>query len=109
MAEVKDSIGELVGLNQVIYRDAFTDLKADIRYTYRLDGFEQDIILRDVPPAPDAYGLNPPPPGSKPSPSLSKHPIPLSPSTSFRPRKIPGNGGRWCCLTLPIKIWILAK
>ena len=32
MAEVKDSIGELVGLNQVIYRDAFTDHKADIRY-----------------------------------------------------------------------------
>ena len=31
VAEVKDSIGELVAPNQVIYLDAFTDLLADVR------------------------------------------------------------------------------
>jgi hypothetical protein len=29
--------------NVVIYTDAFTDFKADVRYTYPRAGFEQDI------------------------------------------------------------------
>ena len=59
IAELKDSIGELVGPNQVIYPDAFTDFKADIRYTYTKAGFEQDIILRESPLTPESYSLNP--------------------------------------------------
>jgi hypothetical protein len=34
IAELKDSEGVVVGNNQVIYPDAFTDFKADLRYTY---------------------------------------------------------------------------
>ena len=59
IAELKDSVGQLVGPNQVIYPDAFTDFKADLRYTYTKAGFEQDIILREQPPTPESFGLNP--------------------------------------------------
>ena len=59
IAQIRDSIGVLVGENRIVYADAFTELIADIRYTYSLAGVEQDIILRQVPPAPGAFGLNP--------------------------------------------------
>ncbi|MGP8218816.1 MAG: immunoglobulin domain-containing protein [Limisphaerales bacterium] len=59
IAELKDSVGQLVGPNQVIYPDAFTDFKADLRYTYTKAGFEQDIILREQPLTPESFGLNP--------------------------------------------------
>jgi hypothetical protein len=59
IAELKHSIGQLLGSNQVIYPDAFTDFKADLLYTYTKHGFEQDIVLRDAPPVPGAYGLTP--------------------------------------------------
>jgi hypothetical protein len=57
IAELTNSIGELVGSNQVIYPDAFTGFKADLLYTYTKDGFEQDIILREQPPAPESFNL----------------------------------------------------
>jgi RHS repeat-associated protein len=59
IAELKGSVGQLVGFNQVIYPDAFTDFKADLRYTYTKAGFEQDVILREQPLTPESYGLNP--------------------------------------------------
>jgi hypothetical protein len=58
IAEVKSSEGELVGNNQVIYRDAFAGVAADVRYTYRKSGFEQDIILRSRPPAPEKFRMS---------------------------------------------------
>ena len=59
IAELQDSDGQLVGANQVIYTNAFTDFQADVRYTYTQSGIEQDIILRQRPPLPEEYGLNP--------------------------------------------------
>lgn len=59
IAEVKDSIGELVAPNQVIYPDAFTDFHADLRMTYTKSGFEQDVILRERPPSPEQWGIDP--------------------------------------------------
>jgi hypothetical protein len=59
IAELTNSIGVVVGNNQVIYPNAFTDFKADLRYTYTKAGFEQDIILRQQPPTPESMGLNP--------------------------------------------------
>ncbi len=56
---VKDSQGELLMPNRVIYRDAFQAVTADVLYTYTKGGFEQDIILRQNPPSPVLYGLNP--------------------------------------------------
>ncbi|MDB6122329.1 MAG: hypothetical protein JWQ71_1322 [Pedosphaera sp.] len=59
IAELQDSIGQLVAPNQVIYTNAFTDFNVDVRYTYTKAGVEQDIILRQQPPSPSDYGLNP--------------------------------------------------
>lgn len=58
IAQPRDSIGEVIG-NQVIYRDAFDgQFRADLRYTYTKAGFEQDVIFRESPPAPEKFGLN---------------------------------------------------
>lgn len=58
IAEVQDSTGELVADNQVLYPNAFDGVKADVRYTYKREGFEQDIILREQPPAPEEFGMD---------------------------------------------------
>jgi hypothetical protein len=58
ISELKDSDGIVVGTNQVIYPDAFTDFKADLVYTYTKAGFEQDVVLREQPPTPESFGLN---------------------------------------------------
>jgi hypothetical protein len=58
LAEVKESDGQVVGDNVVVYPDAFTDFRADIRYTYMRSGFEQDVVLRENPPAPEEFGLS---------------------------------------------------
>src|ERR1035438_417957 len=59
IAELTNSVGVVVGNNQVVYPNAFTDFRADLRYTYTKAGFEQDIILRQQPPTPEALGINP--------------------------------------------------
>jgi hypothetical protein len=60
IAELKNCQGEIIPPNQIVYRDAFAGLRADVRYTYMRDGFEQDIILREAPAgSPADYGLNP--------------------------------------------------
>jgi hypothetical protein len=59
LAEIKESPGQVVGANQVVYPDTFTDLRADAVFTYRKGGFEQDIVLRDNPPPPEAFELDP--------------------------------------------------
>lgn len=56
-AELKPASGQLKGANQVIYESAFTGVQADVIYTYRLDGFEQDIVLKKQPPTPESLGL----------------------------------------------------
>src|SRR5205085_1731061 len=50
--------GQLISANQVWYDNAFTGVKASVRYSYKREGFEQDIILEAQPPAPESYGLN---------------------------------------------------
>ncbi len=59
IAELTNSIGQVLGTNQVIYTNAFTDFAADLVYTYTKAGFEQDVILREQPPTPESLGLNP--------------------------------------------------
>jgi hypothetical protein len=57
IALVKDSLGALVPPNQIIYADAFEGVRADIRYTYRKHGLEQDIVLLERIAPPSAFGL----------------------------------------------------
>src|SRR6185437_14569669 len=59
IAQVTNSIGQLISSNQVWYDNAFTGVKAGVRYTYKREGFEQDVILEEQPPTPESYGLNP--------------------------------------------------
>ncbi len=57
IAELKDSTAQVIGSNQIVYADAFTDFRADVRYSYRKSGVAQEVILRERPPAPEEYGL----------------------------------------------------
>ena len=58
VAKLKHSVGWLISSNRVLYPDAFTGIKADLICTYRRSGFESDLVLRQQPPPPDAYGLD---------------------------------------------------
>jgi len=42
ISELKDSVGQVVGRNQVVYPDAFESIKADVRYTVTTCFFEQE-------------------------------------------------------------------
>lgn len=58
IAQIQDSQGEFISANQVLYPNAFSGVKADVRYTYKKGSFEQDVILREQPPTPESLGLN---------------------------------------------------
>jgi len=59
IAELTNSVGLVVGANQVFYPNAFSGLKGSLRYVYTKAGFEQDLILLESPLTPESYGLNP--------------------------------------------------
>jgi hypothetical protein len=59
IAELKDTIGELVSTNQVLYRNAFDDVTADVLYTYTETSLEQDVVIRRRLPSPSRFGLIP--------------------------------------------------
>lgn len=44
---LKDSEAELVGENQIIYPDVFDNIEADLVYTVRPEGIEQDLVIRE--------------------------------------------------------------
>jgi len=58
IAVLTNSVGSLIGSNQVIYPNAFAGLRADLLYTYTRAGFEQNIVLEEQPPLPESFGLN---------------------------------------------------
>ncbi len=43
----------------LVYSNAFNGLTADLEFTYRRSGMSQDIVIRQQPLPPSAYGLNP--------------------------------------------------
>ena len=55
IGELKDSVGELLPPNRVVYRDAFDGVRASIRLTYTRAGLEQDIILHERPSLPPGF------------------------------------------------------
>jgi hypothetical protein len=57
LGAAKDSTGKLIAPNQIIYQDAFDNIKADVLYTWKKSGLEQDVILRERVPAPELLGL----------------------------------------------------
>ena len=58
ITQLKSSVGQLIESNKIVYVDAFTNLHADLLYTYTRAGFEQDILLRQSPPPPEAFGMD---------------------------------------------------
>ena len=59
IGEAQDADAWLYPPNQILYPNAFQSVSADVRYTYTKAGLEQDIILRQAPPPPEGFGLNP--------------------------------------------------
>ena len=53
-----DVVGEILPPNRVIYRNAFTDIEADVIYEYHRDRFSQNIVLHESPAEPAAFGLS---------------------------------------------------
>ena len=58
IGSLTNSVGSLVTNNQAVYPNAFAGIDADLRYTYRKSGFEQEVVLRQQLPPPEAFGLD---------------------------------------------------
>ena len=58
LGQLQDCAGT-ISSNTLTYANAFSNLTADVVYTYRKAGLIQDIVLRQQPPAPGDYGFNP--------------------------------------------------
>src|SRR6266581_8196286 len=57
-ASLQDSMGKVSLPGTVTYSNALAGTVADIRYSYRSDSIEQDIVLRKQLPDPQALGFN---------------------------------------------------
>ena len=49
IGELTNSLGELIAPNQVLFRNCFDSLDADVRLTYERGAFHQDVVLREAP------------------------------------------------------------
>ncbi|MCC6234313.1 MAG: hypothetical protein IT580_16845 [Verrucomicrobiales bacterium] len=58
LATIRPTVGVIIPPNQVLYRDAFEGLRADLLYTYQKDQFEADVILRERPREPETFGMS---------------------------------------------------
>ena len=58
LATIKSSSGEILPDNEVVYRDCFDGLTADLKYRYEAGRLEQDVVIRENPAPPSAFGLN---------------------------------------------------
>ena len=59
LGATKPCQGQLTASNQVLFADAFRNLSASVRYTYRKSGVSQDVILNAAVPSPESLGLSP--------------------------------------------------
>lgn len=58
IAEVTNSIGQIIGSNQVWYGNAFSGISGSVSYVNTLQGLEQNVVLEAQPSPPEAYGLS---------------------------------------------------
>lgn len=59
LAVVKETEGEFFPPSSVIYRNAFDRISADVLYTFRSTGVEQDVVLLEALPDPEEFGMLP--------------------------------------------------
>src|SRR5439155_293869 len=57
VAEVRDCVGEVHG-NEVLFRSAFTDIDADVKFIVGRGSLSQHVILKERLPHPSAFGLD---------------------------------------------------
>ena len=55
---MQDCAAELVSPNQLVYKNGFQSIHADVRMTYTHGATESDVIMLEEPASPDAYGLS---------------------------------------------------
>jgi hypothetical protein len=65
IAELTNSVGQIISANQVIYTNAFTDFPADLVVTYRKSGVECDLVFRSQIPEPELFGMDSANPGTR--------------------------------------------
>jgi len=58
VSPIQDSFAELEPPNRLIYRSAFASINADVLCEYTKSGWEMDVLLRQRPNPPSAYGLS---------------------------------------------------
>jgi hypothetical protein len=58
IAPLQNSPGFLEN-NRVVYTNAFSGVNADLEYIYTRAGLEQNVVLREQPPSPADFNLNP--------------------------------------------------
>lgn len=59
IAELQDAQAELnPAKDELTYHNSFSGVKADLRYVIKAAGLEQDVILTERPPGPEAFGFN---------------------------------------------------
>lgn len=58
IAEVTNSVGQIIGPNQVWYGNAFSGVSGSVSYVNTLQGLEQNVVLEAQPQPPEAYGLS---------------------------------------------------
>lgn len=59
IGEIVSTRAKIVNGNEVWFQDCFDGIRADVQYVYAKGSIEQNIVLREAPPDPVAYGLNP--------------------------------------------------
>ncbi len=57
IATVQDAQGELLPPHQVIWRDVFDKISASLVVTVRKSGIESDVVLHEIPPAAEDFGM----------------------------------------------------
>jgi hypothetical protein len=58
LSPVRNTSGELLPPNQILFQSAFASVKADVLLKYTSSGFESDVIFLQRPPPPSAFGLS---------------------------------------------------
>ena len=57
VAEIRDCAAEVHG-NELLFRSAFTDIDADVKFIVKRGSLSQHLILKEQLPHPGAFGLN---------------------------------------------------
>jgi hypothetical protein len=58
LGQAQEAPGTITATNEVVYSNAFSNVRADLRYRYTANSLEQDVILRANLPTPESVGFS---------------------------------------------------